>query len=316
MKILALEGLSEKASEILEKQNFEVLTTKVAQGQLENYIIKNNIDAVLTGNNNEIQQELIDACPSLKLVGSYNKNTDNIDAQYAIDNGIQIINPSEGNVNAIAELVFAHLFGMTRFLHLSNREMPLEGDMNFKSLHRTFSQGNELRGKTLGIIGFDTVGHEVAKLALAIGMKVIATENQTGDNIINIPFYNGQFVNIEVETDTASEIIKQADFITIHTENTDEQILGQQQFESMKKGVGIVNTSHSGAIDEIALIKAIEDKVVKYAGLDYFENQTAPEIQLLMKPELSLTPNIATKTLESEENVDIELANKIVKLLS
>lgn len=314
MKVLALNGLSMNASAILEGKNFEVITTRVAQEQLENYIIDNAIDALLVGNNNEIQQETIDACSSLKLIGSYNNNS-NIDTQYASDNGIHIIQPTDGTANAIAELVFAHLFGMTRFLHQSNREMPLEGDMNFNLLRKNFADGTELRGKTLGIIGFDTIGKQVAKLALGAGMKVIATQNQANDNIINIEFYNGQFINIEVETDLAEEVIKQADFITIHSENSEDQILGTKQFEHMKQGVGIVNTSHSGAVDEIALVTAMEAKVVQYAGLDVFENQPTPEIQLLMNPDLSLTPNIAAKTIESQERTDIELANKIVSLL-
>ena len=315
MKVLALEGLSSKAIEILNASNFEVKIVKVAQDQLENYISDNAFDVVILGNSNEVQQELIDACPSLKILGIYNSNTDHIDIQYAEDNGIQIISPSEGTANAIAELVFAHLFGMSRFLHQSNREMPLEGDMNFNLLHRSFSDGVELRGKTLGIIGFDTIGREVAKLALGLGMKVIASHNQTNDTIVNVSFYNGQFINIEVETDTVPEVLKQADFITIHTENTDSQILGEKEFDTLKKGVGIVNISHSGAIDEIALVKAIEAKTVQFAGLDFFENQPTPEIQLLMNPDLSLTPNIGTKTMEAEERISVELANKIVKAL-
>jgi len=314
MKVLALENLSEKAIAVLEGSNFEVKQVKVAQAQLENYIDDNAIDAVIIGKSNEIQQELIDNCTSLKLIASYNTNPDNIDVQYAEDAGLQIISASEGSANAVAELVFAHLFGLARFLHQSNREMPLEGDMNFSLLSRNFSQGIELRGKTLGIIGFDTVGKEVAKLALAMGMKVIATHNQTNENVVNIPFYNGQFINIEVETDSFSEIVKQADFITIHTED-DAQVLGADAFEHAKTGVGIINVSHPGAVDEIALVKAIQDKKVLFAGLDVFESQPTPEIQLLMNPELSLTPNIASKTIEATERVSIELANKIVKAL-
>jgi len=314
MKVLALENLSEKAVATLEASNFEVKQVKVAQAQLENYIDDHSIDAVIIGKSNEIQQEIIDNCTSLKLIASYNTETDNIDVQYAEDSGLQVISPSEGSANAIAELVFAHLFGMARFLHQSNREMPLEGDMNFSLLSKNFSQGIELRGKTLGIIGFDTVGKEVAKLALGVGMNVIATHNQSNDNLVNISFYNGQSVSIEVETDNFEEIVKQSDFITIHIED-DVQVLGKDAFDNVKPGVGIINVSHAGAIDEIALIEAIKNKKVAFAGLDFYENQPTPEIQLLMNPELSLTPNIATKTIEAKERVSIELAEKIIKAL-
>ena len=314
MKVLALENLSEKAVATLEASNFEVKQVKVAQAQLENYIDDNSIDAIIIGKSNEIQQEIIDNCASLKLIASYNTETDNIDVQYAEDSGLQVISPSEGSANAIAELVFAHLFGMARFLHQSNREMPLEGDMNFSLLSKNFSLGIELRGKTLGIIGFDTLGKEVAKLALGLGMKVIATHNQSNDNLVNISFYNGQSVSIEVETDNFEEIVKQSDFITIHIED-DVQVLGKDAFDNVKPGVGIINISHAGAVDEIALIEAIKNKKVAFAGLDFYENQPTPEIQLLMNPELSLTPNIATKTIEAKERVSIELAEKIIKAL-
>ena len=145
-------------------------------------------------------------------------------------------------------------------------------------------------------------------------MNVIATHNQSNDNLVNISFYNGQSVSIEVETDNFEEIVKQSDFITIHIED-DVQVLGKDAFDNVKPGVGIINVSHAGAIDEIALIKAIKNKKVAFAGLDFYENQPTPEIQLLMNPELSLTPNIATKTIEAKERVSIELAEKIIKAL-
>ena len=315
MKVLAINSISASGIDTLEKGGFEVIQTNVAQEQLENYINNHNIDILLIGNNTHIQQELIDACPSLKLIGCHTI-TDNIDVQYAQDQGIQIIEATEATANAKAELVFAHLFGTARFLHQSNREMPLEGDMNFNMLQKHFSQGTELRGKTLGIIGFDTVGREVAKIALAIGMKVIATKTQTNDTIVNIPFYNGQFVNIEVETDTVTEIIKQADFISVHADASDGYVLGKDQFDNMKKGMGIINVSQPGTIDEVALVDAIKNQIVKYAGLDVFENQPNPEIQLLMNPELSLTPNIGATTIEADDRIGVELANQIVTLLS
>ncbi len=315
MKVLAINGISRSGVSTLEEGGFEVIETKVAQEQLENYINTKEIDVLLVGSATEVQQELIDACPTLKLIGC-DAISDNIDAQYAEDQGLHIIHASKATANAKAELVFAHLFGMARYLHQSNREMPLEGDMNFNMLHKHFSFGTELRGKTLGIIGFDVVGREIAKIALALGMKVLATNTQSGDTIINIPFYNGQFINIEVEVETTAEIIKQADFITIHTDASEGHTLGKSQFEKMKKGMGIVNASQPGTIDEIALVNAIKDQTVKYAGLDVFENQPNPEIQLLMNPDLSLTPNISGKTLESEQRIGLELANQIVKLLS
>lgn len=316
MKILANDGISINGIEILENKGFEVITTKVAQNQLENYINENNIDAIVVKNTTQVRQELIEECPSIKLIGCTNLNMDNIDADYARDNGVQVINTPTAASNAIAELVFAHLFGISRFLHQANRDMPLEGDSRFNTLKKHFSKGTELRGKTIGIIGFGNIGQEVAKIALGIGMNVIATDTTVEKAIINIPFFNGQSINIEIETSSFDEVLKQSDFITLHLSNQEDYILEEAQFNTMKDGVGIINTAQGDLINEVALVNAIESGKVKYAGLDVFENEPTPAIQLLMNPEISLTPHIATSTIETEEKAGIELANQIIKLLS
>ncbi|MFT4575707.1 MAG: D-3-phosphoglycerate dehydrogenase [Polaribacter sp.] len=316
MKILANDGISQSGITILEKNNFEVITTRVAQNQLENFINENSIDAILVRSATQIRQELIEACPSIKLIGRGGVGMDNIDVDYAIDNGLHVINTPNASSSSVAELVFAHLFGMVRFLHQLNREMPLEGDSRFKDLKRDFGNGTELRGKTLGIVGVGRIGKEVAKIALGIGMKVIATDALVGNTTINVPFYNGQSIDIKIETEPISEVLKHADFITLHVPDQEEYIIGSDQFNSMKDGVGIINTARGGVIDEVALIKALESGKVRYAGLDVFEKEPTPEIQILMNPDISLTPHIGAATLEAQDRIGEELAEQIVKLLS
>ncbi|WP_299157163.1 NAD(P)-dependent oxidoreductase [uncultured Tenacibaculum sp.] len=316
MKILANDGISINGIEILESKGFEVITTKVAQNQLENYINENNIDAIVVKNTTQVRQELIEECPSIKLIGCANLNMDNIDADYARDNGVHVVNTPTAVSNAIGELVFAHLFGIARFLHQANRDMPLEGDSRFNTLKKHYAKGTELRGKTIGIIGFGNIGQEVAKIALGIGMKVIATDTTVEKAIINIPFFNGQSTNIEIETSSFDEVLKQSDFITLHLSNQEDYILEETQFNKMKDGVGIINTAQGNLINEVALVNAIESGKVKYAGLDVFENEPTPAVQLLMNPEISLTPHIAASTIETEEKAGTELANQIIKLLS
>ncbi len=316
MKVLANDGISQSGIAILEKNGFEVITTKVAQNQLENYINENSIDAILVRSSTQVRQELIEACPSIKLIGRGGVGMDNIDVDYAIDNGLHVINTPNASSSSVAELVFAHLFGMVRFLHQLNREMPLEGDTRFKDLKKNFGNGTELRGKTLGIVGVGRIGKEVAKIALGIGMKVIATDAFVGNATINVPFYNGQSIDIEVETEPISEVLKHADFITLHIPNQDDYIIGDDQFNSMKDGVGIINAARGGLIDEVALVKAIETGKVKYAGLDVFEKEPTPEIQILMNPDISLTPHIGAATIEAQDRIGKELAEQIVNLLS
>ena len=315
MKILANDGFSKSGIEVLEKEGFEVITTKVAQNQLENYINQNTIDAILVRSATQVRQELIDACPSLKLIGRGGVGMDNIDVDYATDQGLYVINTPEASSNSVAELVFAHLFGMVRFLHSANREMPLEGDTRFNELKKAYSQGTELRGKTLGIIGFGKIGQEVAKIGLGIGMKIIATDQEVKSAPISLDFYNGQKITFQINTTSKESILKEADFISLHTPAQENYLITAKEIAIMKDGVGIINTARGGIINEVDLVNAIESGKIQFAGLDVFETEPKPAVQLLMNPEISLTPHIGGATIDAQERIGIELANKIIELL-
>lgn len=316
MKVLANDGISQSGIDALENGGFEVITTKVAQEQLESYINEHHIDVLLVRSATQVRQELIDACPSIKLIGRGGVGMDNIDVQYAKDQGLHVINTPAASSGSVAELVFAHLFGMARFLHQSNREMPLEGDTHFKQLKKAYAGGSELRGKTIGIIGFGRIGQEAAKIALGLGMKVIATDAYIENATINIDFFTGQSIAIVIDTVDMDTLLKESDFITLHVPAQDGYIIGASEIDKMKDGVGIVNAARGGVLDEVALVKAIESKKVKFAALDVFESEPQPEIQLLMKPELSLTPHIGAATKEAQDRIGTELASQIISLLS
>ena len=316
MKILANDGISQNGMDALEAAGFEVLNIKVAQNQLESYINTNGIDAVLVRSTTEIRQELLEACPSIKLIGRGGVGMDNIDVQFAEDQGIHIINTPEASSIAVAELVFAHLFGLARFLHQANREMPLEGDTRFNDLKKMYAEGIELRGKTLGIIGFGRIGQETAKIALGMGMKVIATDIFIQNATISLNFFDGQKVNFNIDTVSKEAVFKEADFISIHTPSTENYLIDQNEIQQMKPGVGIINTARGGILNEVALVNAIEEGKVLFAGLDVFEKEPTPEMQLLMNPELSLTPHIGAATKEAQDRIGSELANQIIALLA
>lgn len=315
MKILANDGISKSGIDTLEKGGFEVITTKVAQNQLENYINEHNVDAILVRSATQVRQELIDACPSLKLIGRGGVGMDNIDVDYAIDQGLHVINTPDASASSVAELVFAHLFGMARFLHSSNREMPLEGDTRFKELKKAYSKGIELRGKTIGIIGFGRIGQEVAKIALALGMQVLATDNEVLSAPITLDFFNGQKLTFTIDTIEKDDVLKEADFISLHVPAQENYIITKEEFAKMKNGVGIVNTARGGILHEVDLVNAIEEGKVQFAGLDVFETEPNPAVQLLMNPEMSLTPHIGAATLEAQDRIGTELANQIIALL-
>ena len=315
MKILANDGISQSGIDALQSNGFEVITTKVAQVQLENFINKHQIDGILVRSATQVRQELIDACPSIKLIGRGGVGMDNIDVNYAIDQGIHVINTPKASSSSVAELVFAHLFGMVRFLHQSNREMPLEGDSRFKDLKKAYALGSELRGKKIGIIGFGRIGQEVARIALGLGMEVLATDHFIESAPISIEFFNGQKISITIETTDLDTLLKESDFISLHVPVQENYVIGTKEISKMKTGVGIINAARGGVVDEIALIKAIEEKKVKFAGLDVFEKEPSPEIQLLMNPELSLTPHIGAATVEAQDRIGSELATQIIALL-
>ena len=287
----------------------------MAQEQLENYINKEDISVILVRSATTVRKELIDKCPGLKIIGRGGVGMDNIDADYAIDQGIHVINTPKASSNSVAELVFAHLFGMVRFLHQSNREMPLEGDSRFKDLKKAYALGSELRGKKIGIIGFGRIGQEVARIALGIGMEVLATDLFTESAPISIEFFNGQKITITIETTDLDTLLKESDFISLHVPVQENYVISTKEISKMKTGVGIINAARGGVIDEVALIKAIEKNKIKFAGLDVFEKEPNPEIQLLMNPELSLTPHIGAATVEAQERIGTELASQIIKLL-
>ncbi|MEM9679978.1 MAG: D-2-hydroxyacid dehydrogenase [Bacteroidota bacterium] len=315
MKVLANDGISTSGVQALENAGFEVLTTKVAQEQIENFINQNDIAVLLVRSATKVRKDIIDGCPSLKIIGRGGVGMDNIDVEYARSKGIHVINTPAASSSSVAELVFAHLFGSVRFLHDANRNMPLDGDSRFKDLKKNYAKGSELRGKTLGIIGFGRIGQEVAKIGLGIGMKVIASDKFVGKANIKVEFYNGQFINVEIETQPMEDVLKHSDFLTLHVPAQKEYVIGKKEIELMKDGAGIINAARGGVIDEVALIGALESGKIGFAGLDTFENEPKPAIKVLMNGKVSLTPHIGAATNEAQDRIGTELASQIISIL-
>jgi D-3-phosphoglycerate dehydrogenase len=316
MKVLANDGIATSGIVALEKAGYEVLLNTVAQEQLAKYIDDNQIDVLLVRSATKVRKDLIDACPSLKIIGRGGVGMDNIDVEYAKDKGIKVINTPAASSHSVAELVFAHLFGMVRFLHDSNQNMPLEGDSKFKELKKAYAKGGELKGKTLGILGFGRIGQATAKVGLGVGMRVVAYDPFIDSAHIEIDFFDGQEVNFTIDTISKEAVLEQADFISLHVPAQDDYVISTKEFEIMKDGVGIVNAARGGVIDEKALIEAIESGKVSNAALDVFENEPTPEIKLLMNPKISLTPHIGAATQEAQTRIGEELAEQIIKILN
>ena len=315
MKILANDGISEMGIETLEASGFEVETTKVAQEQLANYINDQDVIGLLVRSATQVRKELIDACPGLKLIGRGGVGMDNIDVEYARSKGIHVINTPAASSESVAELVFAHLFGLVRFLHDANRNMPLEGDSNFKKLKKLYAKGTELRGKTLGIIGFGRIGQATGRIALGIGMKVIYHDPLIEEAQLELDFYDGQKLTFDFKSLSKDEVLKTADLITLHVPAQKDYVIGQREFGLMRNGVGLVNAARGGVVDEAALVDALESGKVAFAGLDVFESEPSPHIKILMHPNISLSPHIGAATGEAQNRIGQELASQIIDLL-
>jgi len=315
MKILANDGISKSGIKALEEGGFEVITTKVAQEQVANYINANDVSVILVRSATNVRQDIIDACPGLKIIGRGGVGMDNIDVDYARSKGVHVINTPASSSESVAELVFAHLFSGVRFLHDSNRNMPLEGDTNFEGLKKAYANGVELRGKTLGIIGFGRIGRAVAKIGLGLGMRVIASDKFVGNAEIKVDFYNGQFINVDIVTEPMEDIFKHSDFITLHVPAQEGYVIGTAEIAAMKDNVGIINCSRGGVVDEVALVAALDSGKVLFAGLDVFEEEPTPTIPVLMNAKVSLTPHIGAATLEAQDRIGTELAEQIISLL-
>ncbi len=310
MKILANDGIDPAGKKLLENAGFTVDTITIPQDQLKSVL--NNYDAITVRSATKVRKDLIDACPNLKLIGRGGVGMDNIDVEYAISKGLAVVNTPASSSLSVAELVFAHLFSGVRFLYDANRKMPIEGASSFGNLKKNYAKGIELSGKKIGIIGFGRIGRETAKVALGLGMDVLAFDLFEVPPSLTLNLSGGVSVNVPVKSVSVNELISNADFISIHTPFTEKPVLGAAEFEMMKNGVAVINCSRGGTIDESALINALNSGKVAFAGLDVFDNEPTPRQDLLAHPKVSLTPHIGASTEEAQERIGLELANLII----
>ncbi|WP_313100880.1 D-2-hydroxyacid dehydrogenase [Epilithonimonas sp.] len=314
MIVLANDGISEKGIQLLKEADITVLEARVSPEHLSKFINDNNVDVLLVRSATQVRKDLIDKCPNLKIIGRGGIGMDNIDVKYAIEKGIYIINTPTASCKSVAELVFAHFFSLARFLHESNRLMPLEGETNFNALKKSFNNATELSGKTLGVIGMGNIGVEVIKMGISLGMKILVYNRTPKTEKVQLSFFDGQSLEFEIKSVNLDEVLKNSDFISLNTGLTDGYLIDSKELELMKEGVFIANTARGGVINEVALLDAIESGKVYGAALDVFENEPTPEVLILMNPALSLSPHVGGNTMDAQNRIGEELAQQIIKI--
>ena len=311
MKILANDGISDLGKSLIEAAGHEISTAKVAQEELAKTINEEGFDAVLVRSATTVRKEVIDACPGLKLIGRGGVGMDNIDVSYAREKGLTVINTPASSSQSVAELVMGQMLSISRFLNDSFKNIE-NGD--FSALKKNFAKGVELRGKTLGIIGFGRIGQSLAAYALGVGMKVVAIERKARIQPITLKIA-GQSIEVPVKVvANLADVIGQLDYISIHVPKQPDgaAVIGAAEFKLMKKGVRLVNTARGGVIEETALLEALDNGTVASAALDVYENEPTPIKALLAHPRIACTPHIGAATLEAQDRIGEELAELII----
>lgn len=311
-KILANDGIDATGKAMLEKAGFIVVTDKVAQENLATAINENNFDALTVRSATKVRKDVIDACPNLKLIGRGGVGMDNIDVDYARSKGLHVVNTPAASSHSVAELVFAHLFNAVRFLYDSNRTMPVSGASQFEVLKKKYAKGIELKGKTIGIIGFGRIGQSVAKMAYGLGMKVLAHDPYINEATIDVEVADKK-ISIALKTISMEDVLLKSDFITMHVPGGN--VITKNEIEKMKQGVVLVNAARGGVISEPDLIAGLNSGKIAHACLDVFNNEPMPDSALLSHPKISLTPHIGAATEEAQERIGVELAELIISKL-
>jgi D-3-phosphoglycerate dehydrogenase / 2-oxoglutarate reductase len=309
VKILVNDGIEADGKLLLEEAGYEVNTNSVAQEDLPKVLPSYN--AIVVRSATQVRKELIDACPNLKVIARGGVGTDNIDVEYAKSKGIQIITTPAASSQSVAELAMGHLFSLARFMHRSNREMATG---SFKKLKSAYAEGIELKGKTMGIIGFGRIGQELARMALAMGMNVMPCDPFISSTDLTIGLYNTKDVKLSVTLRSfpLAELLKNCDFISVHTPSVGKPLIGKDEMAAMKKGSFIINCARGGVIDEDALLEALESGQIGGAGLDTFIGEPNPRAELLNHPNISVSPHIGAATKEAQSKIGLELADKII----
>ncbi len=292
MKVLITDGLSPKGQKILKDNGIDFDIQFYEPNELIKAIA--DYDSVLVRSATKVPKEVIDAGEKLKVIARAGAGIDNIDHQYAKSIGIPVLNTPGANSASVAELVFAHMFALARFIPQANITMR-NGEWNKKAY-----KGIELAGKTLGIVGFGKIGQITANIALGLGMKVLATD------IIDVK------TDLDVTITPKEELFKNADFISLHIPKPAQPFITKKEIDMMKDGVYIINCARGGVVDEKDLLDALNSGKVGGAGIDVYMEEPTRNIELVSHPKVSVTPHVGASTKEAQDRVGIEISEKLV----
>lgn len=315
MKVLINNSVSDEIVQSLQQDGFQVLQVKVATEQLAAYTQKNQVDVLVIKKTIGFTKELIDDLAHLKAIVFASTTVELEIIDYVKSNGVKAIWAESSLSNATAELVFAHLFGACRLLQESNRNMPLEGDTSFGFLQESYQNGIELAGKTLGILGMNQAGELVAQKALALGMHVLYHDPLVKQIANEYILPNSLSFKVQLNSSEKLDVLQQSHFLTVHTPFYHEYPIDKEDLDQAQNLLGVINCAYPKAINEVALVDLVNQEKLLFAGIDRFEQEPTPAIQVLMQPAFSLSPNINGSTDVSEALLWDEILQKMFELV-
>ncbi len=311
MRILANDGIDAAGKKLLESAGFTISTDKIPQSELASKIA--DYDIIIVRSATKVTAEVMDA-GNLKLIARAGVGLDNIDLKHAGIKNIPVVNTPNASSRSVAELVFAHVFNLLRYVQISNRVMPAEGDTRFNELKKLASAGSEVAGKKLGIIGFGRIGQEVARMAVGLGMEVLIYDYKQREFDLTITFHrNYQIKNFSLKLAgvTMGELLGNCDIVTIHTPGSTE-VVSEAEINQMKEGAILINCARGGVVNEKAMTAALQSGKLFAAGVDVFEQEPPVYKEFLNFNNVSLSPHIGASTAEAQERVGVELAERIL----
>jgi D-3-phosphoglycerate dehydrogenase len=301
MKILISDKMSNKVEDVLKSKSIDYdIKTGLEPNELKSII--DDYDGILIRSATKLTSDILENCSNLKVIGRAGVGVDNVDIEVATKNKILVMNTPLGNLEATAELTVGLMFSLYRHIHLANSSTH-EGKWE-----KSKFMGTELKGKTLGIVGFGNIGQRVAEICNVIGMSILTNSNSASDDVLK---------SLSAKKVSTEELLSSSDVLSLHTKLNDQtsNMLNKETIATMKKSSVIINCARGGLINESDLKDALNNDVIAGAAIDVYETEPATENVMFGAKNLLLTPHLGASSKEAQSNVAIDVANQVADFL-
>lgn len=293
--------MSDKVEDVLKSKSIDYdIKTGMDPEELKSVI--DQYDGILIRSATKLTSNILADCKNLKVVGRAGVGVDNVDLETATKNKILVMNTPLGNLEATAELTIGLMFSLYRHIHLANQSTH-DGKWE-----KSKFMGTELKGKTLGIVGFGNIGQRVAEMASVIGMNIITNSNSASDEDLS---------KLGASKVSTEQLLTDSDIVSLHTKLNDDtkNMLNKTSIATMKPSAVIINCARGGLINEADLKDCLNNDVIAGAAIDVYEKEPATENVMFGAKNLLLTPHLGASSKEAQSNVAIDVANQVADYL-